>query len=1179
MFKFKNLFVLLFSLGFSTQVLAESTCGFIIPKEGAVSAINNTPEVRANSVSISLISNRSCSESKSSEITNDNIGYVVKFIHSPMGQGKSLLTFPDLPNVKAFSVLGLSLNSRKIFDKGAVPVAVSDLIESKVKELKEIILSEATTGQRTPSSVIDSSAGKASAVAASNIDQTGAVVSKTESSEEPQDFRAKTSTQTDTNSAYTSESTKQMALYEEKYKKIVGEEAEFYGDDGKAKYNYASIVEDEDGFFEGLYEKEDVSKITAKSLEVSNAKNLIDYDATVNIKGQENQVPLIIDGKINPQVTKDSILYTKDSGAENLLRDQTKYLEDYNKLFEEETNLKDKFTQKALLKKTEQLNSEKAESIAKYNDAKSELEDENQDLAACKASKYEAFCLNGAEELNKICDGTSQKYTSNKSLKKPSYCSECEIDLDVIPDPSGYEGRCEEFGRVARNDDPEIKEQQRLIAQQLIDRDNALDSDQDYSAAKMQVSSEYLDLVKGFNISSCGNDLFIAADNVIRTPGASGISQQGGSLFSENERPLAIDDPMRCTAGGEVDHFRYSNRLEFYTNLNDNYLSKISTHGKTSLCIGIAYAPNEYAENVLQTENASCNDILMQAKSFCSRGTANTKIYSTSKLEELIENHGGQESIFNLAQQNKDKFKGYNKPSTCRAAYVHKFKACMGGNGKYVNNFDHIEAINDISNTDREVVSLPRVSESTITNIVKDEVHRQYGVCHSFRELGRDSFERFGEWEGTESMQSIDGQYTCSRVTPWTQDFKACMTLIHTYNGFLAGKQGLDIVSSAATIKESTQISQDAAEQMAEGDQLNAGLDAQKKTYELQRDKERANLAFHGSKAAALTALILNFPTPNSVSRKCSEGSEDSSINPAFFCEAATYWGNNGEKGEKVRDEQVFPNQDVKNRMWMEVMKSGADAALAALKQSQLNKMASDVQLVKEAFNGLEDNSTTSDSQIELSYCKYNPSAPSCQNSGERVTYGGGFSYGNVSSQGAGGESYSIGQTDNAFGEYDENLDSEAKRQAIEDLGGIIDNTVADSFDGSFDAPGAGKLGKGSLGGGGGGSGGAGGGGGGGGAPGKAKAGKQNSFAPSKSGLSGFSSGTSSSFASGGSKSKSNSKNPFSSMFGSKKGRTVASKVSNDIAPANSMLFDKISKRYGKVNAENRLINLQNVAK
>jgi len=1171
MFKFKNLFILLFSLGFSGQALAKDKCGYIVPYVNPMAA-NRSDEIKAKNVKRVLILEKSCTSASpnSPQITNENREFILKFKYNTDKNNKSYITFSEETNIPVFSVIGLSSSGAiSAFNDGNVPASVSELINKRVNGLKKKINPVKTGtedglaggGNKEVTSSGDS-------LASSDREPASVVGQEGKSTDVPQDSGTKASTQADTTIAYTSESTKKVAEYQQSHQDIVAEEAKFYNDDGSPKYNYSDII-NKPKMFEDFYSESEVGEISAHSESVSEAKNKINHNLEVMIKPNE-KVKLVINNKINPKVNEDTLLYTKDESSKNLLREQQGYIDTYNELSQQEIDLKNKFTDSVLEKKEKILESAKEETADNFYKAYENLENENQSLAVCKNAKYQAFCNLGEDGLTKECDGSD---------KEPSYCSACEIypEHKKVPEvePFKASNECSVYANQARNNDPELESINENLSQAKIEQDNEIDSSQNFEAAQEEVSSEYLEIAKAFNPASrcVSNGLFLAAaTQLLNNKDTSlGISHFLGSKYSDNGRPQAKSDPMECASNKEGSDFQYEKGLEFYTNLKQNYLKKLSRTGNESLCLGLAYKPSSYASNELGFEDASCNDLLVGAISFCQVNSTDRKVSSAAEIQDLIRQAGSEEEL--KSRKGYSSTSRYRSVGLCKNAYLEKFKACMGGSGKDLNKF------NESDSPDIETKVISGVLNNQIRKNVAEEVQRQYGVCHSFRELGRDSFEKYGDWEGTESMRSIDGQYTCSRVAPWTQDFRGCMRLIHTYNGFLAGKQGLDIMSTAATIKESTKISQDAAEQMAEGDQLNAGLDAQKKTYELQRDKERANLAFHGAKAATLTGMILNFPTPNSVSRKCSEGSEDSSINPAFFCEAAKYWQEDADTGGKVRDEQVFPNQDVKNRMWMEVMKSGADAALAALKQSQLNKMAGDVQLVKEAFNGLEDNSTTSDSQIELSYCKFNPSAPSCQNSGERVSYGGGFSYGNVTSQGAGGESYSIGQTDEAFGEYDENLDSEAKRQAIEDLGGIIDNTVADSFDGSFDAPGAGKLGKGSLGGGGGGSGGAGGGGGGGGAPGKAKSGKQNNFAPTKTGLSGFSSGTSSSFASGGSKSKSKSKNPFSSMFGSKKGRTVASKVTNDIAPANSMLFDKISKRYDKVNAENRLINLQNLSK
>jgi hypothetical protein len=467
-------------------------------------------------------------------------------------------------------------------------------------------------------------------------------------------------------------------------------------------------------------------------------------------------------------------------------------------------------------------------------------------------------------------------------------------------------------------------------------------------------------------------------------------------------------------------------------------------------------------------------------------------------------------------------------------------------------------------------------------NSLKNEVHRQYGTCISFRKLSEEIQAPEGrKWDGPEEVHSLVGGHSCLRAKPWTADFFACKRLVNTFNGFVVGDQARVVANTGWTMNENRQIQKTATAEMAQGNQLNAGLDAQRKTFNHKKDQELANTAFFGAQAVTLGTHLTSYPTPNQLSRRCSlddPGSgEDYSIHPAHYCAIEKSW----EEVKGIKKE-VFANEDTKRGMRMELITAGSKAVLAGFKSNQFAKMATDVKTLKEAFNNLEDNSTTNDSQIELDYCKYNPTATHCSSAGTRVTRDGGFQYGSITSQNAGGGTYDIGTNDEAFGEYNEDELSEAQRKAIEDLGGIIDNTSADSFDNGFNKVGAGSFNKTSQGGGGTASA-PGGGAGGGAAPGKGKAGGQDKFSVSKSGgLGSFSSGAGgkTGFSSGGSgRKKNSSKNPFSNMFGSKKGRSVASQGNNDIAPANSALFDKISKRYGKISAENRLINLQGLTK
>ena len=482
-----------------------------------------------------------------------------------------------------------------------------------------------------------------------------------------------------------------------------------------------------------------------------------------------------------------------------------------------------------------------------------------------------------------------------------------------------------------------------------------------------------------------------------------------------------------------------------------------------------------------------------------------------------------------------------------------------------------------------------KVGSEVAQRLQQEEVYHQWNVCFAFRELSREQAEFFGDLEIGQEVVSLDGRLRCVRAKPWTQDYRACRGMVLTYNGFIAGEQVKGVASQGWSMVRQNQIREETANEMgnagkdddgqinpdqAQTDQVNAGINAQQKTYKHLRDKEHMNLGFHSAQAGTLTTLLAKYPTPNKFSRKCE--SEDGN---ALDAECTASWSMNLDESGAIKY-GLFPNQQVKRMMWGQVMQAGAKAALAALKANAYKSRIGDLEKYKSAFNDVnKDNVKKTESDYMVGYCSLNPTAPGCRPKGPRVQGNSEFSNGAISMNGNTGGQYGFNNNEGSFGEFEEGDDSSAaQKRAIADLNGVMDQDSAGSFNNDFKKVGAGKFSRSGPGSGGaGGSGGGGGGGGsaynGAGAGGGAAGGNNSAFGGVNSKVSykaggGFKSGK------GRSSGKKKSANPFSSLFGNKKSRAVASQV-NDIAPKHSGLFDKISKRYGKLQKDNRLLNLK----
>lgn len=748
-------------------------------------------------------------------------------------------------------------------------------------------------------------------------------------------------------------------------------------------------------------------------------------------------------------------------------------------------------------------------------------------------SKKLVECEQALIDCNKADLSTDRKNTcKEKALKLSENVPENIIIDSESTDP------CNKWAQYESEYDPEAVEAKDAIAMEREGRDNSSGSSQDISISKESVNDDLREVVSdSFSPARCGNLITENKDDILKYGTVDILDEEVRQLGAEARAPEAFVIPNQCMDTKLFKPKGYG----LFTDYSKNIAEQMTLKSVRKVCSGAGFYQEENSE-------LTCNSLLRHSKS-CQKGKES------------------ETGTFTIAK------KIFKKKEVCQEYFWNEFKGCMGLQ------YEKIDMMAD--SYEKAEPSIPG-NISRAKKAIESEIGRQFGTCISFREVSRDVQSSGGdrrEWEGPEEVTSFKG-HKCQRNTPWTMDYFACKAVVNTYNSFAIGDQARGLANQGWTMSESRKIQKSASAEMAQGNQLNAGLNAQISTLKHKKNQETGNLVFFGAQAATLSTVLASYPTPNSISKKCDGEILESGVNSSHYCLIEQAWDVHPE----VKNQELFVNQDVKKQMWFEVMQAGSQAVLAALKSSQYGKMAGDINMFKDAFNGLEDKSTTKDSQIELSYCKFNPTAPTCRTSGPRVTRDGGFKYGSITSQNAGGGAFNISGNDEAFGEYDEDEDSAAKRAAIQDLGGMIDNTSAGSFDNKFDKIGAGSFAKKGLGGGGGSGGGAaGGGGGGGGGAAKGKAGGQNKFSVSKSGGAGsFQSGSGgkAGFGTGGSSSKKNSsKNPFSNMFGSKKGRNVASQGNNDIAPANSALFDKISKRYGKIAAENRLINLQGLSK
>lgn len=459
------------------------------------------------------------------------------------------------------------------------------------------------------------------------------------------------------------------------------------------------------------------------------------------------------------------------------------------------------------------------------------------------------------------------------------------------------------------------------------------------------------------------------------------------------------------------------------------------------------------------------------------------------------------------------------------------------------------------------------------------QFHEMYGSCVILRNAAKAMADSYGETKiiHEERIVSVKNNYDCFRALPWTVDFNQCATQIQYGDGMF------DILAEGANtglaIKESynqSNINEDLGKDIAAGDQT-AYIKAQEAKLRREAENSYGRSGIAGTHAITLVAMASSYPTPNALSTACSQPIDSHYGDEVLNCGMAWVLGNH----DSVRldnesrvglENPTFANQEIRDQFYMKAADKMTDSIFQGLLGYQRSKQAGDLEGVQRQYNDFFNQDAVTPEYVGVSYCEQNPSAPSCQSS-ERVRQSNlGSAFGNVGMQNQGGGNFNFNKSVPDGFESEEEI-SAAEREARERLGDVIGNGGGKSFDNDYSAPGAAKAKMGRSGGGGGG-GGAGGGGAGGGstAPAPKKSdGKGPQQGVTKSGSKMIAGTGGVNYRPGSSANRNKKKsNAFQDLFGSKKSRGVATTV-EDIAPAKSQLFDKISKRYGKVSADKRL--------
>ena len=408
------------------------------------------------------------------------------------------------------------------------------------------------------------------------------------------------------------------------------------------------------------------------------------------------------------------------------------------------------------------------------------------------------------------------------------------------------------------------------------------------------------------------------------------------------------------------------------------------------------------------------------------------------------------------------------------------------------------------------------------------------------------------------AKQSMDGKILCVQRASYTVDYEACLKALNHYNYVVAAEKAMELQQQIRTDLKNQAIQKEAVEKAQKGDLQGGALQAGADSHDHMAKMNQEKVAAYGLAIGALVNAYTMIPSEKKAIAKCEEAKSKVIGLTAEHCQKAIAIGNKP---------SILANQNAKVALASAIAEFTAKATVAGFNMKKHENASDQIEQVKNQFGD-------SDEDLMMERCVFNPTDPLCAKPGTR-TPGQSFAGGDFGFTGDGsnnsfnmgpesGDSFEVGAETNLDGTPVASINSpfadEAKKAQ-----GILDPAGAAQMQ-----PGSG---------GGGGGGGAGGGMGGGGASlGNDLAGADADGNKEASIKSNKVSGVYQPAGGGGYKGINKGKedaNPFASLFDAKgtaggieEDRSIAS---GDIDGKASGLFQKISKRYGQIQADKRI--------
>lgn len=396
-------------------------------------------------------------------------------------------------------------------------------------------------------------------------------------------------------------------------------------------------------------------------------------------------------------------------------------------------------------------------------------------------------------------------------------------------------------------------------------------------------------------------------------------------------------------------------------------------------------------------------------------------------------------------------------------------------------------------------------------------------------------------------IKSQDGAITCKKLDSFTIDYKGCEEAVTAYNWVLTADAALNLTQEVLAMRNDQKLQKETSRQVAQGESQGAVLDSAAKKNEFHKAAEKEKVIAYSAAVAALVYAYQNIPVIDDAIKTCM---------PAEACQPTA----------KRYEGRIIANKSAKAALVRAITAYTGKGIAAGIKMGNHDNAAKTITKAKQAY-------TEEDSDLMMERCTFNPTDPLCAQPGNRVATssygGGGFTLGGDGS----GNAFNLNPETEAPVEMGEATNLEGESVASVNSPFVDEAKEANDI---MNPAGAAQMQPGSAPGGGGGGGGGGMGGG------SASLGSDLAAAEAESNKeaqikANKISGNYSSAGGGGYRGVAGGKeksNPFASLFDSKAsggGIEEDKSVAADIDGAASGLFQKISNRYVKIQADKRI--------